>query len=1490
SIDTEKGKYKIRAKAKELNLAALGRYFAFNDYEILSGEADLDITATPGSSKDAIPVNISGNLAMRGGGAKLGPVSFRDVQAKINGKNGTLNIAEISGLVSGNEVRISGDLGSLGEGKLDLHATAPNIDLGKFSEILPALSDIGLSGRGRAAVDIFGSIKNIRAKGNVELIDGQILGEKFSNIAAGVDYADNVLRTEITGQQLFGAALRGDAMIDLGGRVPAINGSIAFTDLILEKLHIPYVHGKADGRISIAGNIERFNVRIGSNLRNARIFGAQFQSIMAQGIYDRGSFTLDSCEMVNNAARLSASGQWSSNSDVNAKFSMSNINLAEPTMMDGTYGFIDQMEGRFSARLDKAFYNDPWNRINLYLKGSMGQGSIGENPLDSFKADLGLANGVLNVRDLRVVSRSSEILASGVFGTGVKSEFKVSGNELNISSFPMLYTFLPPQMRTLSGNLEFAIQASGNIPAGKKMTPEVLGKYIKAGGMVALRGGELGGRIINRVEMMAYWRDDTLTLRNMNILTPVSSVSGGGVVRGGKEFDINLTGLIDLEDLSPFTRRYGRMSGKVNSTLTLKGNVAAPDLEARIDAENLEYEKVILDKVRGAIRLKDGALTLSDPIVVKKNQDEYKISGNVVFPHASPIDWSRPSFDLRLDLVKGHLQTLENLVYTGIYSFSETTRSAAIDPNKVIDPKNIDITMPSGEKLFDAQSKNVLEFWHGVEAQVTAIRSSLESEIFTAHSSGEVGGFITLEGNLQSYDSELKLNVRSGNYSGYSFDSLDLSGNYRDKVLTINDLSFIKGDGYLKVSKGIVDMEKGISLHVEAISLPIDFISSFTGLSQPCMGKMSMDMNVTGDIKSPKLSAIVEIEEGGIGEGLTGVKFDRVAGVFNYEAGWFVINQLDIVSGGQSGRIRGKIPIQAKGEMNISTDISGENVGLLFSFSPAMKWVGGSGKAKLTVTGTLNHPKVSGLLDLKDASIDFPSMGSKVEKLITYVMIKNNQIKIFNLQGLWTGATTGGKKNYLKMIGVVDLDPIFSADPKVDLNLQLDNTRLYVDMPEIFQGRVDLNSVSIAGPFPFVEKKNSEYPLLSGEIDIKKSTVILPKGGGGGGAAEGPPIPPLKLKVHVNVEKGTELKAGGINLVSLKADQFLYNFALVLSDSDVDISGTLREPQLIGQVALDSGKVDILNRSFEILPVSGQEQYYATDVFSVSENVAYFEGGQGMLGLMPRLNLTAKIEVKDVIALTSIPDDSKTPNTLVIISKITGQPFNEVPTKMLAIKFSVFEKKERTKLEVSQEDIQVLLLPDFMQAALGLDKTPGEKPPVDMMDTAKGAAKGYFRDSLKSMFSATVGRQVQEILGFESFSVDYNFGKDLDKLLPSQGGEDSAEPQWEVALTKRFFDKLFISGQYEQGSGKSQSVMQSNLKYVVRYEDILPHLHLQYSQIVVYENEQQKTANDYSIIWDAVRLAGSNLDLTYTYQPPNYMYVDKNNQLTLGAKYQFFSR
>ena len=177
-----------------------------------------------------------------------------------------------------------------------------------------------------------------------------------------------------------------------------------------------------------------------------------------------------------------------------------------------------------------------------------------------------------------------------------------------------------------------------------------------------------------------------------------------------------------------------------------------------------------------------------------------------------------------------------------------------------------------------------------------------------------------------------------------------------------------------------------------------------------------------------------------------------------------------------------------------------------------------------------------------------------------------------------------------------------------------------------------------------------------------------------------------------------------------------------------------------------------------------------------------------------------------------------------------------------------------------------------------------------MMDTAKGAAKGYFKDSLKSAFSSAVGQQVQDMLGLESFTVDYNFGKDLDKLLPSQGGENSAEPQWEVALSKRIFDKLFISGDYAQGSNSSSSILQSNLKYTVRYEYILPRTHLQFTQNIVFENEQQKTANDYSVILELVKLAGSNLDLTYTYQPPNYMYSIQNNQLTLSAKYQFFSR
>jgi len=98
---------------------------------------------------------------------------------------------------------------------------------------------------------------------------------------------------------------------------------------------------------------------------------------------------------------------------------------------------------------------------------------------------------------------------------------------------------------------------------------------------------------------------------------------------------------------------------------------------------------------------------------------------------------------------------------------------------------------------------------------------------------------------------------------------------------------------------------------------------------------------------------------------------------------------------------------------------------------------------------------------------------------------------------------------------------------------------------------------------------------------------------------------------------------------------------------------------------------------------------------------------------------------------------------------------------------------------------------------------------------AKGVMVDYLNARLQSYILGGVSGQIEKSLGLETFSLDYNFGKDLAKTFNMQSKPGLENQTLGVNLAKGFFNTIFISAKYSQAMGETTTTNNISVNYQI---------------------------------------------------------------------------
>jgi hypothetical protein len=125
-----------------------------------------------------------------------------------------------------------------------------------------------------------------------------------------------------------------------------------------------------------------------------------------------------------------------------------------------------------------------------------------------------------------------------------------------------------------------------------------------------------------------------------------------------------------------------------------------------------------------------------------------------------------------------------------------------------------------------------------------------------------------------------------------------------------------------------------------------------------------------------------------------------------------------------------------------------------------------------------------------------------------------------------------------------------------------------------------------------------------------------------------------------------------------------------------------------------------------------------------------------------------------------------------------------------------------------------MLLPDFIKSFTGVEKDTSGQPVntnAVIADVLNSRAQSFIFRGLE--------RNLEQQLGLESLTLEYNFGKDLKRAMGVQDTSSFEErkPDWRIGFVKGFFDRLFIDVKYAQVMEKAD-MSRTTLNYQVTYK------------------------------------------------------------------------
>jgi len=260
---------------------------------------------------------------------------------------------------------------------------------------------------------------------------------------------------------------------------------------------------------------------------------------------------------------------------------------------------------------------------------------------------------------------------------------------------------------------------------------------------------------------------------------------------------------------------------------------------------------------------------------------------------------------------------------------------------------------------------------------------------------------ISMDGTLQNIllstsqykwvnKSPVNLNLADRNFK---LDSLEMDGEGGN--ITLNATASLLGTQK--------EQKIGVDVNVIIKDLDVAVASDFVEIPKPVSGKIDCNINVTGDVTNPIITAQMD----GSKLAYDQVKVDSFTSQLSYKDGMFEVEDFLMKTLDGNAKLNFAIPIDLKDSnsltpdkimeksIKLSMEAKNMDINILSELVPEIESAHGKvDNVKLEVTGQIKQPRIKALANLNDIYIKLKSVPIPIENLNGQVDIKNSKVII----------------------------------------------------------------------------------------------------------------------------------------------------------------------------------------------------------------------------------------------------------------------------------------------------------------------------------------------------------------------------------------------------------------------------------------------------------------------------------------------------------------
>ncbi len=1249
------GRFRGHVVATNADAAYWTDYFkAFPQARIVRGRADADVSVAKLASKPApgLPLDLSGRITLRNTTVL---VSDRKVlREPLQNLNGTAQFTgggvslDASVTLGGQPLSASGTVFDFKHPEVAFTVKSPALDPITLARAVPALTlPAGLrAAPGPVTASFTGTVKNPTIMVTAALPSASYLGNQVTNLTASATFANKVLSVPSAAFALDGGRGVVRATVDTASAKPVFLLAGTLSGVNLARVHLPAsVNTKppALGGLANAQFLADNQNRPFSLAADFQIARPKLQKTALNTLNGRVTWTLGQPLTIVHAAALTAAGSAAVSGTVpvgqkngawNLRVRTANLDLGallRPYAPGAALGGRAAFDGRITGPLAAPF--------------AAGAVRLVEPHYGRFSADLVSGNiaGNLSAVTLQDVTVRRFPALAGLDG---RVSDLASGNprlalnlrlsEGDVSDFLSLAeTASAPSVKTaraLSANLpNLSGTASGTFHLGGRVQSP------SAYGHAAITDATVASYRLDRVAADLRYENGVLSVGNGRVTSGAATLSAHGTrtASGILRASFAASG-VDLTRFYQALDPYADVQGTASVTGSFYGLPSAPHLIVQaLSLPDLAINSQVFAPLTLAGRYDDGVFTqtgLPWRFGVSVPPD---FAGE---PAASvEYDISR----LRVSLpTASHPKRVPALALTAAIPGSAPERLSHVFRTIRQTPW---AQTPSGKALL----AKLATLPQPLSATFSLPRVSVSGPLSALTASADLSADSIVAGETkvagltaqaeysggQSPSGSVSASVRDLLAAGVPIGAASLQASYLNRVVTLQSLKATSDRAFLSAS-GTADLDGDIAANLDASNIPLALFRSALPSASPYLSLLprevsTLSVNASGPTRSPNLVGSVSLanpEPGTVGAAATPVSLalDRIRSgtitVASPTPGAPKVVTVSSLAAFKNGRLiatlSGTLPLSL-GDLlrpdlvasdlpdadDLHADLNVSDLSALAGFSPGLldaKKTGG----QLTASANFGGGRLSGLINLKDASVGITGFDTYANKVNGIVVLADNKAVIQSFEGQSSKGGTFALSGGAALAGSPTVNLKLSAT-SLTLNEESKKNLLYQKFSAGAKAKIS-GTLSMAGPW--LTPRLATPP--NAPIVISEASGTLPSASGAP-AAPGLPSafdPTLAIAVRLG---GGRTGTATVSNALLKAD----------ASGLVQIGGRLSEPLLRADLVVAKGQFTLPPSTVLkiVKPVTG-------DVNTVRATYPVI-GPDGLPGLRTQVDLYAQATV-----------------------------------------------------------------------------------------------------------------------------------------------------------------------------------------------------------------------------------------------------------------------